>query len=68
MQSLHYMAKVQNKDIFRFCAIPQVMAIATLAEIYNNPKVFRGDCPPCFRLSIHLLILSDGHASGLTVL
>jgi farnesyl-diphosphate farnesyltransferase len=28
--------------VFRFCAIPQVMAIATLAELYNNPQVFTG--------------------------
>lgn len=38
--SLHYMSMLQNVDVFRFCAIPQVMAIATLAEVYNNPKVF----------------------------
>lgn len=38
--SLHYMSKIQNEDVFKFCAIPQVMAIATLAEVYNNEKVF----------------------------
>eukprot|EP00958_Prasinococcus_capsulatus_P002200 scaffold201_cov405-Prasinococcus_capsulatus_cf.AAC.24 len=27
--------------VFKFCAIPQVMAIATLAECYNNPEVFK---------------------------
>lgn len=47
LQSLDYMAKVQHQGIFRFCAIPQVMAIATLAEIYNNPRVFQGySCLP----------------------
>ena len=40
--SIAYMRQIQNKDIFRFCAIPQAMAIATLSEIYNNPKVFTG--------------------------
>ena len=40
--SLHYMSMLRNKEVFRFCAIPQVMAIATLAEVYNNPKVFTG--------------------------
>src|SRR5579871_5134794 len=30
---LTYMNKLQNKSIFSFCAIPQVMAIATLALI-----------------------------------
>ncbi len=40
------MAQLQHKGIFRFCAVPQVMAIATLAEIYNNPRVFQGAPPP----------------------
>lgn len=39
---IHYMRLLQNKQVFRFCAIPQVMAMATLAEVYNNPKVFTG--------------------------
>jgi farnesyl-diphosphate farnesyltransferase len=38
---LKYMKLLQNQQIFNFCAIPQVMAIATMAEIYNNPDVFR---------------------------
>lgn len=41
-ECLKYLAKLRNRDVFRFCAIPQVMAIATLAKIYNNPKVFTG--------------------------
>merc|ERR1712146_581788 len=36
------MALLKTEEVFRFCAIPQVMAIATLAELYNNPKVFTG--------------------------
>ena len=28
--------------ILRFCAIPQVMALCTLAECYSNPSVFQG--------------------------
>lgn len=39
---LQYMAKLRNRDIFRFCAIPQVMAIGTLSLCYNNPAVFTG--------------------------
>jgi farnesyl-diphosphate farnesyltransferase len=34
--------KKKTQGLFTFCAIPQVMAIATLAEIYNNPKMFEG--------------------------
>ena len=40
---IRYMQLLKNEQIFNFCAIPQVMAIATMAEIYNNPDVFRGN-------------------------
>ena len=36
------MELLHTEEVFRFCAIPQVMAIATLSELYNNPKVFTG--------------------------
>jgi hypothetical protein len=39
---LTYMSKLQCVEVFRFCAIPQVMAIATLDTLYGNPKVFTG--------------------------
>jgi len=39
---LAYMEKLRNPEVFRFCAIPQVMAIATLDKVYNNPDVFTG--------------------------
>lgn len=39
---LAYMSKLQCVEVFRFCAIPQVMAIATLDALYGNPKVFTG--------------------------
>lgn len=39
---LEYMSLLHTEEVFRFCAIPQVMAIATLAELYNNPDVFTG--------------------------
>lgn len=35
-----YLNMLRDKQIFRFCAIPQVMAMATLAKIYNNPDVY----------------------------
>lgn len=38
---IKYLRLLKNKQVFRFCAIPQVMAFATLAEIYANPKVFQ---------------------------
>lgn len=39
---LRYLSLLQDKKVFRFCAIPQVMAIATLAKVYNNSNVFTG--------------------------
>ncbi|KAG0632443.1 hypothetical protein M758_1G329000 [Ceratodon purpureus] len=39
---LRYMEAIEDEDNLRFCAIPQIMAIATLAECYNNINVFRG--------------------------
>jgi len=39
---LTYLSKLQCSEIFRFCAIPQVMAIATLDKCFHNPKVFTG--------------------------
>lgn len=39
---LKYMSALRDPSIFRFCAIPQIMAIGTLALCYNNIVVFRG--------------------------
>ncbi|XP_053314618.1 squalene synthase-like [Spea bombifrons] len=39
---LRYLSRLKNKRIFRFFAIPHVMAIATLAAFYNNQQVFKG--------------------------
>ncbi|XP_061340587.1 squalene synthase 13-like [Gastrolobium bilobum] len=39
---LKYMSALRNLAIFRFCAIPQIMSIGTLALCYNNIEVFRG--------------------------
>ncbi len=36
---IEYMRNVKDNKIFRFTAVPQIMAIATLAKLYNNPKV-----------------------------
>ncbi|XP_062943905.1 squalene synthase isoform X1 [Cynocephalus volans] len=37
-----YLSRIRNQSVFNFCAIPQVMAIATLAACYNNQQVFKG--------------------------
>jgi farnesyl-diphosphate farnesyltransferase len=36
--SITYLEGLENGKIFRFCAIPQVMAIGTLSLIFNNPN------------------------------
>lgn len=37
---LEYLSLLKDEKNFRFCAIPQVMAIATLTKVYANPDVF----------------------------
>jgi farnesyl-diphosphate farnesyltransferase len=39
---LRYLSQLKNPQVFKFCAIPQVMAIATLERLVNNPDVFTG--------------------------
>jgi farnesyl-diphosphate farnesyltransferase len=39
---LLYLSKLRCLEVFRFCAIPQVMAIATLSYCYSNIDVFTG--------------------------
>lgn len=38
---LVYLTMVYDPSTFNFCSIPQVMAIATLAEVFQNEKVLR---------------------------
>lgn len=40
---LTYLSLVRDPSCFNFCAIPQVMAISTLALVYNNPNVLHGN-------------------------
>ncbi|KAI8584165.1 hypothetical protein K450DRAFT_218485 [Umbelopsis ramanniana AG] len=37
---LTYLKSLKNQSVFNFCAIPQVMAIATLALVFNNQDVY----------------------------
>jgi farnesyl-diphosphate farnesyltransferase len=39
---LQYLSAVNDPSNLRFCAIPQIMAIASYAMCYNNIEVFRG--------------------------
>lgn len=46
---LKYMRGLRDRDVFRFCAIPQIMAMGTLALCYNNGAVFEGAARRCCR-------------------
>jgi farnesyl-diphosphate farnesyltransferase len=39
---LAYLRALRHPDVFRFCAIPQVMALATYSACYDNGRVFEG--------------------------
>jgi len=58
-QVLEYLALLKDPFIFRFCAIPQVMAIATLLEVYNNPVVFRGEVKIRRSLALYIAMNSN---------
>jgi farnesyl-diphosphate farnesyltransferase len=38
---LDYLGLLKNQTVFNFCAIPQVMAIATLNVLFMNPQTFQ---------------------------
>ena len=56
---LDYLKRLRNERVFRFCAIPQVMAIATLAEVYNNQKVFTENVKIRKGLAAKVILSSD---------
>ncbi|XP_066482506.1 squalene synthase-like [Tiliqua scincoides] len=39
---LTFLSQLKTQSVFNFCALPQVMAIATLSACYNNQQVFKG--------------------------
>ena len=40
-ECLYYLAGLREQSVFNFAAIPQAMAIATLALVFRNPAVFK---------------------------
>ena len=40
-ECLFYLAGIKEQSVFNFAAIPQTMAIATLALVFRNPLVFK---------------------------
>jgi len=39
---LEYLRRIKTEGIYVFCAIPQLMAMATLCEVVDNPMLFTG--------------------------
>jgi len=62
---LDYLEIIKDPTVFKFCAIPQVMAIATLYECYNNPDVFKKEVKIRKPLAIKMIICSDTFKSVL---
>ena len=42
-ECLFYLAGLKEQSVFNFAAIPQCMAIATIALVFRNPKIFKGN-------------------------
>jgi len=61
---LAYLSELQCLEVFRFCAIPQVMAMATLANCYANSKVFTGVVKIRKGLSCKLIMKSSNNMDG----
>src|SRR5690606_31003900 len=61
--SIAYLQKLQNPQVFRFCAIPQLMALATLTEIYDNPAVFMKNVKIRRGLSAKIIMETTGWES-----
>jgi len=38
---LEYLSALKDQTVFNFCAIPQLMAISSLALVFNNPEIFK---------------------------
>lgn len=53
---LTYLAAVQEPTLFKFCAIPQVMSIATLDAVFNNPKIFETNVKISKGLAVRLIL------------
>jgi farnesyl-diphosphate farnesyltransferase len=63
---VEYMASLKDRKIFLFCAIPQVMAIATLSKLYNNPDVFKDKVKIRKGLACKIMLHCDTLPAALT--
>ncbi|CAN6629092.1 squalene synthase Erg9p [Trichomonascus vanleenenianus] len=63
IECLEYLQNVTEPTLFSFCAIPQVMSIATLELVFNNPDVFYKNVK-IRRGTTAKLILQSGNMEG----
>merc|ERR1711907_855378 len=62
---INYMKLLTDPTVFYFCAVPQLMAIATLNELYNNPRVFNREVK--IRKGLALKLMKEGAIDMSTV-
>ena len=62
-----FMSRIKNPTVFSFCAIPQVMAVATLELLYNNGGVFEGVVKIRKGLAVQLMLQSRNYDQLLAV-
>ena len=64
--ALEYLSRLKTPEVYRFCAIPQVMAVATLYECFDNEAVFTGVVKIRKGTAARLIVdTQKGHASTL---
>lgn len=56
--ALEYMILLRDQSVFNFCATPQVMAIATLALMYDNANVLKKNVKIRKSLAIRLILFA----------
>ncbi|QPG76897.1 hypothetical protein FOA43_004291 [Brettanomyces nanus] len=64
---LIYLSFVYDHSTFNFCSIPQVMAIATLAEVFENPLVFKRNVKIRKGTTCHLILQSRTYQGVLDI-
>ncbi|KAH8915598.1 hypothetical protein BT69DRAFT_867633 [Atractiella rhizophila] len=55
LDCLNYLTLIKRQSVFNFCAIPQVMAMATINECWGNTKVFTTNVKIRKGVALHLM-------------
>lgn len=57
-ECLFYLAGIKEQSVFNFAAIPQTMAIATLALVFRNPNIFKKNVKISKGLACQMMVKS----------